>query len=140
MWVLITHDLNCYMFKEGYIRTSSSVFVIDLKNIDNKYVHLTNNAIQKYGVDYSKFEDGNQLSFDQFQDYLKSAYPHKNINIFEDIVPEMKNIIIKSLLATRPRLNSENRHYTFEIFGYDFIIDSDCNLWLIEVNTNPSLE
>lgn len=27
-----------------------------------------------------------------------------------------------------------------EIFGYDFILDSDLNPWLIEVNTNPCLE
>jgi hypothetical protein len=27
----------------------------------------------------------------------------------------------------------------FELFGYDFMIDEDFNVWLIEVNTNPSL-
>lgn len=27
-----------------------------------------------------------------------------------------------------------------EIFGYDFIIDSDFKTWLIEVNTNPCIE
>lgn len=30
--------------------------------------------------------------------------------------------------------------HCFELFGYDFIIDSDFNTWLIEVNTNPCLE
>lgn len=29
---------------------------------------------------------------------------------------------------------------TFELFGYDFIIDSDFGTYLIEVNTNPCLE
>jgi D-alanine-D-alanine ligase-like ATP-grasp enzyme len=33
-----------------------------------------------------------------------------------------------------------DRKYCFEIFGYDFIIDEDFNLWLIEVNTNPCIE
>jgi hypothetical protein len=28
----------------------------------------------------------------------------------------------------------------FEIFGLDFMIDSEFNIWLIEVNTNPCLE
>jgi D-alanine-D-alanine ligase-like ATP-grasp enzyme len=28
----------------------------------------------------------------------------------------------------------------FELFGYDFIVDSDYETWLIEVNTNPCLE
>jgi hypothetical protein len=27
----------------------------------------------------------------------------------------------------------------FELFGYDFMIDEDFNLWLIECNTNPSI-
>ncbi len=26
------------------------------------------------------------------------------------------------------------------MFGYDFIIDEDFNVWLIEVNTNPCIE
>jgi tubulin monoglycylase TTLL3/8 len=29
---------------------------------------------------------------------------------------------------------------SFELFGYDFMIDTDFNVWLIEVNTNPCLE
>ena len=28
----------------------------------------------------------------------------------------------------------------FEIFGYDFMVDVNKDLWLIEVNTNPCLE
>jgi hypothetical protein len=28
----------------------------------------------------------------------------------------------------------------FEVFGMDFMIDSNLNVWLIEINTNPCLE
>jgi hypothetical protein len=27
-----------------------------------------------------------------------------------------------------------------EIFGYDFLIDENLNVWLIEINTNPCIE
>ena len=27
-----------------------------------------------------------------------------------------------------------------ELFGYDLMIDEDCNPWLIEVNSSPSME
>ena len=26
------------------------------------------------------------------------------------------------------------------MFGYDFLVDNDLNAWLVEVNTNPSLD
>ena len=29
---------------------------------------------------------------------------------------------------------------TFEIFGFDFLVDSQYQTWLLEVNTNPCLE
>ena len=37
-------------------------------------------------------------------------------------------------------MNPEGRKNCFEIFGFDYLIDSDYNSWLIEVNTNPCLE
>lgn len=52
----------------------------------------------------------------------------------------MKESIWISMISVKKKLNSENRKFCFEIFGYDFIMDSDLNVWLIEVNTNPCLE
>jgi hypothetical protein len=52
----------------------------------------------------------------------------------------MKTIIVKSLLSIRKKLDPHNRKFCFELYGYDFIIDSEFNPWLIEVNTNPCLE
>jgi len=37
-------------------------------------------------------------------------------------------------------MDVQRRHCSFEIFGYDFMIDEDFKPWLIEVNTNPCLE
>ena len=45
-----------------------------------------------------------------------------------------------SLQAIKKKLNPHKRVQCFEIFGYDFILDSDFNTWLIEANTNPCLE
>ena len=40
---MITHEHKCYCFKEGYIRMSGQPY--DISQIENKFVHLTNNAI-----------------------------------------------------------------------------------------------
>jgi len=66
VWVLLNQEQDLFFFKEGYLRTSSSEFGIDLSNIDNAFVHLTNNAVQKHAENYGDFEDGNQLSFKRF--------------------------------------------------------------------------
>jgi len=37
-------------------------------------------------------------------------------------------------------MDPSRRQHSWEIFGYDFMIDEDMHPWLIEVNTNPCLE
>ena len=140
VWVLVSHTGKWYFFKEGYLRTSGSDYKLDEANPDDQWVHLTNNAVQKNTKNYGEFEEGNQLSFKQLQQYIDEHYKHKNINFFEDCIPKMKEMIKHSLLATRKKLNPNNYKMCFELFGYDFIMDEDFNLWLIEVNTNPWLE
>lgn len=67
VWVLVTHEMKVYFFQEGYIRTSSALYSIEEEAIDNVGIHLTNNAVQKYCPKYGAFENGNQLSFSEFQ-------------------------------------------------------------------------
>lgn len=45
LWVLVSHDHKCYLFKEGYIRTSSFDFEITPESIEKPFIHLTNNAV-----------------------------------------------------------------------------------------------
>lgn len=34
----------------------------------------------------------------------------------------------------------QSRPNSHELFGYDFVVDENLNVWLIEVNCSPSLE
>jgi D-alanine-D-alanine ligase-like ATP-grasp enzyme len=56
----------------------------------------------------------------------------------------MKEIITLSMESVKKKLkipaNTKGQGCCFELFGYDFIIDGDFGVWLIEVNTNPCLE
>ena len=36
-------------------------------------------------------------------------------------------------------MNTNNRENCFELFGFDFLLDEDFRIWLIEVNHNPFL-
>lgn len=46
VWVCLTHDQDLYFFPEGYLRTCGTDYGIDLQNVDDAFVHLTNNAVQ----------------------------------------------------------------------------------------------
>ena len=48
IWVLVDHENRCFVFKEGYLRTSCDQFDIGPESIDKTFIHLTNNAVQKF--------------------------------------------------------------------------------------------
>ena len=52
----------------------------------------------------------------------------------------MKKIIIDTIRATCFKLDPLRLSNSFEVFGYDFMLDETFKLSLIEVNTNPCLE
>ena len=60
--------LKGYFYQDGYLRTSSKEF--SLNNLSNRMIHLTNDAVQKFADDYGKFENGNKMSFAEFEKYL----------------------------------------------------------------------
>ncbi|CAD7951915.1 unnamed protein product [Amoebophrya sp. A25] len=54
------------------------------------------------------------------------------------IVPEMSKIVKMSLLAVQDGI--EHRKNSMELFGYDFMLDEDLKVWLIEVNSSPAMD
>jgi hypothetical protein len=64
--------MKCYLFKEGYIRTSSQEFDLSPESLEKPFIHLTNNAVQRFNENYGTFEEGNQLSFQRANQLLKS--------------------------------------------------------------------
>ncbi len=58
----------------------------------------------------------------------------------KDVVPRMKQMATDSMRAVSRKIDPNRKSYSFEIFGYDFMIDEDLNVWMIEVNTNPCFE
>ena len=70
MMCCINGNLQGYWYRDGYLRTSCREF--SLKNLSNRYVHLTNDAVQKKLDDYGKYESGNKLTYVEFQKYIDS--------------------------------------------------------------------
>jgi tubulin polyglutamylase TTLL1/tubulin monoglycylase TTLL3/8 len=130
--------LQGYFYVDGYIRTSCAEF--SLKDTENNYIHLTNDAIQKHSEDYGKFEDNNKLSYKELQRYLDQHHSDKKLNFFSNTLPQIKNIVKDTIQAVFLKIDPNRRRNSMEIFGYDFMLDHKLKPWIIEVNTNPCLE
>lgn len=61
-------------------------------------------------------------------------------DFFSDILPKLKKISTDAIRACALTIDPERKGTNFEIFGLDFMIDSDFHPWLIEINNNPCLE
>ena len=129
-WILLTHKMEIYLFKEGHLKATS--FNFSLENTD-LYVHLTKYSVQKYSDKFEIYEDGNEISFSELEKSL-------NIDLRKEVMPKIKNIILISLRSVNKLINQYHREKCFEIFGYDFMFDFELNPFLIEINTNPGLE
>ena len=136
IWAIATGKHELFYYRHGYLRTSSSEY--DPHGTDN-YIHLTNNCLQKYGNNYGAYEKGNTLSFQDFQDYLNEEFSEYNLNFSEHFIPRLKDLMIDSYLSAKKTIHKGKRRSVFEFLGFDFLIDEDFRVWLIEVNTNPYL-
>ena len=80
------------------------------------------------------------MSYSDFQRYLNQYHADLEIDVMKHIVPQMKKLIMDTIRATCYKLDPLRLANSFEIFGYDFMLDDQFKLSLIEVNTNPCLE
>ena len=133
-FVLIDSNLNLYFCKEGHLKGCSEYYSL---NETNKFIHITNYSFQKNSQNFEKFEIGNEISYQDFKNFLKNeGIP---IEKFDEMIEQMKFLIKISFKAVSNKLMKINPVLCFEIFGYDFIIDNDFKPWILEINDNPGL-
>lgn len=134
-WVLLDHQYNIYIFSEGVLRTSSEPY--DTSNLENITSHLTNHCIQEqYSADFGQYEEGNEMFFDEFSRFLEEKH---QVSLMSDLLPQINSIVKKCLLGLKEELTTEGLGYqSFQLFGFDFMVDTQFHVWLLEVNGAPA--
>lgn len=74
----MTNSFEIYIYKNGYLRTSSNDYSTSAKN---NQVHLTNQCLQNKAENFGTHEEGNTLSFEQFQEYLDETQKEHKIDL-----------------------------------------------------------
>mmetsp|Transcript_31273 Transcript_31273/g.60949 ORF Transcript_31273/g.60949 Transcript_31273/m.60949 type:complete len:464 (+) Transcript_31273:28-1419(+) len=135
LYVLCTSyaPLTIYMNREGFGRFTSTRFSMASSNITDNYVHLTNVAVQKKGADYDA-DSGGKMYVRNLKLYLISKYGVARVN---QLFCEIQLVVIRSLQSVQHIMINDKQ--SFELYGFDILIDSNLKVWLIEINAAPSL-
>ena len=136
-YVLVDYCFNVFICREGHLKACSQKY--DLNNLDI-FTHITNYSLQKRCKDFAKYEQGNEISYKKFIELLDIMNKGKGKIIFNKIFNKMKEEIQLSMNAVGRKLKGVPKVLSFQIFGYDFIIDQKYNPWILEINDNPGIE
>ena len=101
----VDNNLQGYFYTDCYLRTTCREY--NIKNVQNRFIHLTNDAVQVRCTDYGKFENGNKLSYAEFQKYLDSQCI--KCDFVKEIVPQFKKLVQDTLKAVSRKLDPNRR-------------------------------
>eukprot|EP00759_Apiculatamorpha_spiralis_P021741 PhF_6_TR26321/c0_g1_i1/m.37840/K16603/TTLL9; tubulin polyglutamylase TTLL9 len=134
IYVLVTSysPLVVWLYRSGFARFSHHRFSMNLKELENTYVHLTNCSIQKTSEKYNA--GGCKWGLRNLRLFMMSTHGAAPVNqCFGDI----QNLLLRTLQAVH-KVMIQDKH-CFELYGFDILIDDRLKPWLLEVNASPSL-
>jgi len=75
----------------------------------------------------------------KLQEFVKSQNDGEDV-FMEKTRPMMEQIIKWTFMSVQDEMEScHTTKNSFEMFGFDFMVDDDYNPWLIEVNLSPDV-
>ena len=162
-WVLVTSwdPLGVWFYDESYARFSLETY--DAARPGNTFAHLTNYSIAKQAADFEGARDETMWdTAHQLRQHLVAEAARRSAAAagaalgaasseasssdaewpwadpwLEHVQPQMQKIVYLSLQAVQDQVQERAR--SFELFGYDFLLDDDLAVWLLEVNASPDL-
>ncbi|KDO26115.1 hypothetical protein SPRG_08476 [Saprolegnia parasitica CBS 223.65] len=161
IYVLISSisPLRVYLFQDGLVRMCTADYTApNAANMEQKFMHLTNYAINKRSNNFEKNKDeavdgqGSKRSLRWFLSWLGETHAAAAVDALWEGIGD---ICLKSILAVQPTIAHEY-HSTFAKFpkrpddhpnvasssfavlGMDVLVDDHLKPWLLEVNHLPS--
>lgn len=122
MFVILTNDMGGYLYPYGYFNVARKPY--QLHNFKDLSSHITN--------EHLRIDEPNVIQI-----------PTTRGDFFPALYPNIKFIIGETLRALRAvhsaafQAEHHHRERKLAFFGFDFMVDSAFNVWLLEVNHGP---
>jgi hypothetical protein len=130
LYVLVTNvsPLTAFLYQEGIVRLCTEDYNLSTPSL---FAHVTNTSVQKRNVDQKDFR---QPSFNEICEFISRKYSQPK---FEKLKKDINILLLESLKAFQDTISPSPN--SFELYGYDVLIDDALQPWLIEINSSPSL-
>ncbi|CAA94694.1 P-body associated protein Pby1 [Schizosaccharomyces pombe] len=125
-YVLATGALSVYLFNEMLCLLARDKYKKPTPDPDLLFSHLSNTCLQGDNVEQSSIRDFWNTSIENKDDIFKSI-----LNIIGDVF---------EAAATTQGIHFQPLENCFEIFGVDFLVDCESQVYLLEVNSYPDFK
>ncbi|MCA0402892.1 MAG: tubulin--tyrosine ligase family protein [Proteobacteria bacterium] len=119
MFVILTNYQGAFLYPKGYFNVALKPFKAD--DFSDLTCHLTN--------EHLSHTEANVIQI-----------PTEQFDFFPELYPQIKAIltkIITGLKALHPKAFCKVKNPALAIFGFDFLVDNQKRVWLLEANHGP---
>lgn len=135
IYVLVTSfaPLRAFVYKEGLARFATESYSSYTQNV---YSHLTNATLNKHT---SKWCSEFKWKLSEALHEIEHRFNHSCQEIMQLILDTVAQTLalVQHVMAPNERRSPVSPF--FELFGFDLLLDRDFKMWLLEINTFPSL-
>ena len=134
-------EIRAYVHEAAtYVRTCGERYSTRASDFGNRGMHLANDGVQKHTDAYGRHESANKLSMADFHAYLVAEGRCDSAWLDGALRPRIRDLVARTVDAAADSINPNKHAACFELLGFDFMLDDDLNVVLIEINSNPCLE
>lgn len=112
--------LRIYLYDNGLVRFSTQKYSGDITNV---YSHLTNSSLNKFSPTYETDKEviGSKCKWELKR--LKDYFEDNNCTLYPYVMEDIGLLICLTCLILI--YNNNETHSNFELFGFDFMLDSN---------------
>ena len=153
-FVLVTgfSPLKIYLYRDGFLIFSQNEYILNDTNLNDSCIHISSEKNELKCMKKNKNKKNNTRLYEKslyeenctIWNFLNfERYCKRNDIDFQHIMNQTKDIIIKTFISLSDEIinkyKTSNDRNMFQLFTFDFIIENNFQLFLIDLDKNPKL-